>query len=321
VKPTATPLPTQSTMDIAIKSIEESFIKLENGINGCVPHYSNSTKYFTEDRYKGRLDYSDGYGPEAFFIDGDNIYIGNSVNNKILVFNKGKYVSEIYYQSIFNLQDFIVSDDYIYILDTNNTQTGVLACIDLEGKIMYQNYLPALNYVPASNLSDGSKYLESHLLLEDGNPVLVYTDGKSFVFDESSWELSERFNIDYSLTGNNKVVLDNSGIEISTIGNFTSLRVVYNENNLLLLCVSERFYEKNVITIVEDVIYYITDNEIQNKVRLLNSPYRVNNYMNYVRTDINGNLYQMFRDEDFNLHIYKLNLDLEYVSTIEPYYN
>lgn len=104
---------------------------------------------------------------------------------------------------------------------------------------------------------------------------------------------------------------------INTVGDFKEIGVLTKFDDFTYILISEK--DSSDIRIEERNIYIIKGNEVINKVRLLESPFASVKPKSYVAIDESGNIYQMDYDENCDIHVYKLNMDLEYASSIEAY--
>lgn len=121
----------------------------------------------------------------------------------------------------------------------------------------------------------------------------------------------------YTLTDKNTVLINDYNLKIFIEGDFKSLYMMAAFDEVSYVFIKEE--SKDDIRISERNVYVIKDNEVINKVRLLESPFSMVKPSQSGVVDEKGDIYQMFYDENYDVHVYKLNMDLQYASSIEAY--
>lgn len=123
--------------------------------------------------------------------------------------------------------------------------------------------------------------------------------------------------ISYKLIDINTVQLVDYNVNIEIAGNFKSINTLAKFDDAIYVLIKEESQAK--YRIIERNVYIIEKGVVVNKVRLLESPYAMVMPSPSVIVDEKGNIYQMFYDENFDVHVYKLKLNLVYLSSIRTY--
>lgn len=261
-------------------------------------------------------------GPKSFYVYNKNIFIGNTLDNNILVYKDGKLHNIIMYDSKYLLYDLCVSNDKIYILDkwhrSNTTEViNRLVCIDMNGDTVFEVTIPNLSPLEIN----GEKWynLVENIQFNDDKLIITYASSdQKYWYSNGEWiPLNDgTFQVDYK---NKNVKIYQDEIESATThdSKYTNVRLIKESEHKAVFLSNETYTnEKAKITVKEKTINYMVDGVITKKVKLIDNDKLINQNRTYF-IDETDDIYQMIIDQELNLSIYKINASIDYYSSVE----
>lgn len=327
--PIPTPVPTlnvypsqeDTPMDEdALTVINEAFIKLPHARGyGVIPHELNSEIVLT-------VKYSDGYtefdniqnhGPDSFDIHDGKIYICNSYGDSILVYENGILLDIIELESVYFAKDINVKDDCIDILERDHNQAVRLITIDMDGNILYDRSVTSDIFEDVTGYNKDKYFPPYKIKGYTDETHVIFRSGYSCYWENDEYQASDLFKLNSTLEDNKTVTLTDFNLRITTVGNkgWTDIIDVIDDYRFIII---QETYSEDIL-IRESNLYVIKEGNVTKKIRLLSSPYITTSPSSSIRVDESGDIYQMMYDDNYDLYIYKLNMDLAYASLIKVY--
>lgn len=170
-------------------------------------------------------------GPQSFAIDRNFLYILDTLNKKILVFDNFIWLKSIDISVCSYARDILASDNKLYILD----ETNVIITMDTSGKILEIKNLP--EEIETYQVTKTS-------LNKDGN-VMLYCGGYEYIENDSEWDLVE--GIDVEINSNKAKIkkeknIKNNFIEVNFIEKTGGINVIGQDK-----------YGNSYIEVIDDV--------------------------------------------------------------------
>lgn len=258
-------------------------------------------------------------GPQSFFIDGNEIYIGNTYKHNILKYIDGKYDSEFEYDSSLYLLDFCIIDGTYYILTRTYDFESGNPKITLNVMAGSEELIKQIDII---NLTDSfESYIHPSKVYVYGDDLIIKFEhtGDFFILDlteEDNWvKYSENY-ITINTTNEDTFSLkSNAGtIVLPVYGDLKNPSNYWINENIYYITNDYKYKDESAGSVVaEEVLTIVNGNEVKARVLLFNkSPMITLNRRLFVSQD--SQVYQMLFDDEYNLSILKLDTEEQYVS-------